>query len=114
MDAAASLFLICFGFLALVGFSAFGVVSIREGERRATRVAFILAVVLSIPFVIAAMLPPPVPEIGVVVVVLALMGAVVAWFTPIAERPALGGRPSRRIDERDIMFARGRLIPGSP
>jgi len=64
VDAAASLFLICVGFLALIGFSAFGVVSLREGERRATRVAFILAVLLSIPFVIAALLPPPVPLIG--------------------------------------------------
>jgi len=114
VDAAPSLFLICVGFLALVGFSAFGVVSVREGERRATRVAFILAGLFSIPFVIAAMLPPPVPEIGAAVVILALMAAVVAWFTPIAERPALGGRPSRRIDERDIMFARGRLVRGSP
>ena len=114
MDAAASLFLICVGFLALIGFSAFGAVSVREGERRATRVAFLLAFLLSIPAVIAALLPPPVPVIGAAVVILALMAGVVAWFTPIAERPALGGRPSRRIDERDVMFARGRLVPGSP
>ena len=114
MDAAASLFLIYVGFLALIGFSAFGVVSVREGERRATRVAFILAVLLSMPFVVAALLPSPVPVIGAAAVVLALMAGVVVWFTPIAERPAVGGRPSRRIDERDIMFARGRLVPGSP
>jgi len=114
VDAAPSLFLISVGVLALVGFSAFGVVSVREGEPRATRVAFILAVLVSIPFVIAAMLPPPVPAIGAGVMILALMAAVVAWFIPITEQPALGGRPSRRIDERDIMFARGRLVPGSP
>jgi len=114
VDAAASLFLICVGFLALIGFSAFGVVSVGEGERRATRVAFILAILLSIPFVIAALLPSPVPVVGAAVVILALMAAAVAWFTPIAERPAMGGRPSRRIDERDVMFARGRLVPGSP
>jgi ferredoxin len=114
VDAAPSLFLICVGALALAGFSAFGAVSVREGERRATLVAFILAALLSIPFVITAMLPPPVPEIGAAVVILAVLAAVVAWFIPITERPALGGRPSRRIDERDIMFARGRLVPGSP
>jgi len=114
VDAAASLFLICVGFLALIGFSAFGVVSAREGERRAKRVAFILAVLLSIPFVVAAVLPPPVPVIGAAAVILALMAGVVAWFIPIAEKSATGGRPSRRIDERDIMFARGRLVPGSP
>jgi ferredoxin len=114
VDAAASLFLICAGLLALTGFSAFAVVSVREGERRATRVAVILAVLLSIPFVIAALLPPPVPVIGAAALILALMAAMVAWFTPIAERPASSGTPSRRIDERDIMFARGRLVPGSP
>ena len=32
----------------------------------------------------------------------------------LATIPTLGGRPSRRVDERDIMFARGRLAPGSP
>jgi ferredoxin len=114
VDAAALLFLICAGLLALTGFSAFAVVSVREGERRATRVAVILAVLLSIPFVIAALLPPPVPVIGAAALILALMAAMVAWFTPIAERPASSGTPSRRIDERDIMFARGRLVPGSP
>jgi len=114
VDAAASLFLFCVGFLALIGFSAFGVVSLREGERRATRVAFILAVLLSIPFVIAALLPPPVPLIGAAALILSLMVGVVAWFSPFGERPVMGGRPSRRIDERDVMFARGRLVPGSP
>jgi len=113
VDAAPSLFLVCVGILALIGFSAFGVVSAREGERRATRVAFSLAVFLSIPLVIAALLPPPGPVIGAAALILTLMAAVVAWFTPIAEKPAQGGRPSRRIDERDIMFARGRLVPGS-
>ena len=108
------MFLGCVGFLALIGFSVFGVVSLREGERRATRVAFMLAATLSIPVVIAALLPPPVPAVGAAAVMITLLAAVIAWFTPIAERPSLGGRPSRRVDERDIMFARGRLVTGSP
>jgi len=114
VDAVAPFFLICAGFLALIGFSAFGVVSVREGERRATRVAFILAVLLSMAFVIAALLPPPIPVIGTAAMIVVLIAAVFTWFIPIGERPVSGGRPSRRIDERDIMFARGRLVPGSP
>ncbi len=114
MDAAASLFLIGIALLALIGFSAFAAVSAREGERRAARVACSLAVLLSIPPIIAALLPPPVPVVGAAAVMLALFAAVVAWFSPIADKPSLGGRPSRRVDERDIMFARGRLRPGSP
>jgi ferredoxin len=114
VDAAASLFLICGGLLALVGFSAFGVVSRLEREPRATRVAFVLAVLLPIPLLLAALLPQPVPVIGSAALILCVMAGVVGWFTPIAERPKPGGRPTRRIDERDIMFARGRLVPGSP
>jgi ferredoxin len=114
VDAAASLLLFCVGLLALIGFSAFGVISVREGERRAARVAFSLAVMLSIPPIIAALLPPPVPLASAAAVLLALSAGVIAWFTPITERPPLGARPSQRIDERDIMFARGRLVPGSP
>ena len=114
MDAAAPFFLICIGFLALIGFSAFGVISIREGERRATRVALTLAVLLSMAFVILALLPPPIPVIGAAAVIVVSIAAVITWFIPIGERPVSGGRPSRRIDERDIMFARGRLVPGSP
>ena len=114
MDAAAPIFLICIGFIALIGFSAFGVVSIREGELRATRVSFVLAVFLSMAFVIAALLPSPTPVFATAVLILAFIAGVVAWFIPTGVQPVTGGRPSRRIDERDIMFARGRLVPGSP
>jgi reductive dehalogenase len=114
VDAASPLFLLCIGFLALIGFSAFGVVSMREGERRATRVAFTLSVLLSMAFVVVALLPPPIPVIGGGALIFALIAGVVAWFIPIGARPLGGGRPSRRVDERDIMFARGRLVPGRP
>jgi ferredoxin len=114
VDAAASLFLVGVGLFALIGFTAFGVMSILEGERRATRVAFALAVTLSIPPMVAALLPAPVPVIGAAVVIFAVCTVVVAWLIPIAGTPAPGGRPTRRIDERDIMFARGRLDPESP
>ena len=114
MDATAQLFLICAGFLALIGFSAFGVVSMREGERRATRVALILAFLLAMAFVIVALLPPPVPLVGAAAFIVVSIAGVVAWFIPIGAKQAKGGRPSRRIDERDIMFARGRLVPGRP
>ena len=113
MDATASLILLIVGSLALVGFFAFGVVSRREGERRAMRVAFILAFLFPIPAAIALMLPSPVPVVGAAVVMIGMLVAVIAWFMPIVKTPQLGGRPARRIDERDIMFARGRLVTGS-
>jgi ferredoxin len=114
VDAAASLFLLIVGLLLLIGLSAFGVVSLLERERRATRVAFFLAVGCSTPMIIAALMPFPVPVTGTAIVLGAVLISVVAWFVPLTETPELGGRPSRRVDERDIMFARGRLVEGSP
>jgi ferredoxin len=114
VDAAASVLLLIVGLMLLVGFSGFGFVSLREHERRATRVAFLLAAGLSVPTIIAAMSPPPVPTAGAAAIFVVFLGVVVAWFVPLTETPEPGGRPSRRVDERDIMFARGRLIDGSP
>jgi ferredoxin len=41
------------------------------------------------------------------------LGVIIARFLPIGSQVADGGRPTRRVDERDIMFARARLKPGS-
>jgi ferredoxin len=114
VDAVASFFLLIVGSLVAIALLAFAAVSLREGERRATRIAVGLAVLLSIPIIVVGFLPPPVPLIGAAAVSIALFGLVAAWFAPIARAPELGGRPNRRVDERDIMFARGRLAPGSP
>ena len=99
---------------ALVGLTAFGVISLGEGERRAARVSFILAAAISLPCFVVAALPPPGPLIGAAIIAIAAVAAVVLWFVPLPPLPVGGGRPSRRVDERDIMFARGRLVPGSP
>ena len=99
---------------ALVGLTAFGVISLGEGERRAARVSFILAAAVSASCFIVAALPQPAPLIGAAIMAIAALVAVILWFVPVARLPVGGGRPSRRVDERDIMFARGRLAPGSP
>ena len=99
---------------ALLGFAAFGLLSLGEGERRAARVAFILAGTVSAACFLAAALPAPVPLIAAATVAAVSVMALLAWFIPVGRRPEAGGRPSRRVDERDIMFARGRLVPGSP
>jgi len=99
---------------ALLGLTAFGVISLGEGERRAARISFILAAAISLPCFVVAALPPPAPLVGAAFITIAAVAAVVLWFVPVARLPTGGGRPSRRVDERDIMFARGRLVPGSP
>ena len=101
------------GAAILVGLTLFGVISLRERERRAAVLAFVLAGALTSPFLVALAAPT-----GVQMAILAGLATLLAiagilWFLPIGSRLEPGGRPSRRVDERDIMFARARLEPGS-
>ncbi len=114
MDEVATLFLLIAASLALIGFTAFALVSVGESERRAVRVALLLALLCSIPVMIAALLPSPVPAVAAGVLVSVLVVSSVTSLAPSGTQPPLGGRPSRRVDERDIPFARRRLREGSP
>ncbi len=102
------------GLLLMVFFSCFGMVSVREGERRAARVFFMAAMVGAGPLLLSALLPTPFPVIALSGC--ALLGVIVLFrcLFPIRRLTDPGGRATRRVDERDIMFARGRLRPGSP
>lgn len=113
MDRFASLFLISAGALSLIGLGVFGAISVREGERRAARVSFAFAATVSLLFFAAAVLPAPVPIAAAVVLAFACLVAVILLFSGMAGDVPLGGRPTRRVDERDIMFSRSRLVPGS-
>ncbi|UCF68828.1 MAG: hypothetical protein JSV80_05950 [Acidobacteriota bacterium] len=94
--------------------AAFGVSSLVERDRRAAAVSFALALTSSAPFVASSLLSE-IYRVGVMLAVaVATLVIVVVWCAPIGEKPEASGRPKRRVDERDIMFARARLKPGSP
>ncbi len=100
-------------FVSLV-FGAFAVGSLFEGEVRAARVALLIACGLSAPLIFASLLPDlPRFVAAVLVAAIGLLG-VVLFLWPgqtLLRRP---DTPQQRIDERDMMFARARLTPGSP
>ena len=102
------------GLLLIVLFGCFSVVSLREGEQRAARVFAVAAVVGATPLLAAAFLPTPIPFI--VLSGYAVIGVAVGLrcLIPLRRRMEPGGRATRRVDERDIMFARSRLRPDSP
>ena len=106
----ASLILIAFGVLTLLGVGAFGVTSLREGEHRAAGVALELALALAIPFFLATLLPLPLRWVLVGLIILA---AALLFLLPIGRVERDREEPKTRIDERDIMFARARLEPGT-
>jgi len=103
-----------FGLLLMVLLAGFGVVSLREGERRAARVFSFAAVFAAGPLLVAAILPAPVPLLALAVSALIGAAVLLRCLIPLRRPAQPGGRASRRVDERDIMFARGRLHPGSP
>ncbi len=102
------------GSMVAVGFGAFGMVSIREGHFRAAGLAWVAAVVAATVFIVASFAPRPTGFAALVLVACLLVATALVWLWPVGRSIILGGRPSRRIDERDIMFARARLRPGTP
>jgi len=114
LSAITSPVLLCLGLLVLLGLSGFAVISHGERERRAVAVALLVAVGGSAPFFVTAFAPAAV-RVCVLAAVAALgLAAGLLWFLPIGGSRTGQGRPARRVDERDVMFARARLKPGSP
>ena len=114
MDIATTISFMVLGLIMLFGFGAFGLVSIREGECRAARVAFGAAVLTSLPFFLASLLPVAVKLVILGVIAAGSIAGIVLFLLPIGRVERGNDVPSRRFDERDIMFARARLVPGSP
>ena len=106
--------LVSVGLLLLVGLSLFGLTSLREREQRAARLALALAIATSLPFFLVALLPLQIQTVVLAVVALAAALLLVLFFLPIGRVERGNDVPRSRVDERDIMFARARLEPGTP
>ncbi len=102
------------GLLMMAVLNFFAVVSLGEGERRAAWFFLLLALIGAGPVLAAAILPAPAPLIGLIGVAVLGLGILARCLLPFRRPVEPGGRATARIDERDIMFARGRLRPGSP
>jgi ferredoxin len=102
------------GFSLLSGFGAFGLTSLREGESRAARIAASLAIGMSLPFFLAPLLPAPIGLVLLGCVTVATAAGAVLFLLPIGRIEQGNDVPQARIDERDIMFSRARLQPGTP
>ncbi len=114
MDKVSSILLVALGGGALMSLGGFGLLSLRERERRAARVAFTNALILASLFLAAALLP-----LGIKLAVLGALAAASAvalalFFWPAGKVERGPDQPQTRFDERDTMFARAALAPGSP
>ncbi len=97
-----------------LGFLYFTWVSYREEEPRAAKRALALAVLLPLPYLSVGLFSQPWQSIvaGVLLGTTALV--IGAFMLPIGKHvPTELDTPIKRIDERDIMFSRARMEPGS-
>ncbi len=114
MDQLTALSLNLLGLAIFLGMGAFGVASIGEGEKRAARIAFSMAVVGAAIFFGLAFLSLPVKLAALGLLLAAAILFIILFWLPIGRVAPGGDIPSKRFDERNIMFARSRLKPGSP
>jgi ferredoxin len=111
MFTTASILLAACLFLLLSGAA---LTSIREGERRAALRFGVAGLLLPLPYLLAGLAVFPSSERIAAALVVATALAALITFLPGRPRPALeNDTPTRRIDERDTIFARWRLEPGS-
>lgn len=100
-------------FSLILTFLTFALVSWLEGEKRALRVALGLAVCCML-LSLSALLPA-VARLWLLLVLAALaLAALILLLLPVGRIDLGPDSPRKRFDERDIVFARARLQPGSP
>ncbi|TEU14834.1 MAG: 4Fe-4S dicluster domain-containing protein [Anaerolineales bacterium] len=114
MDIATTISLMTLGLVMLLGFGAFGLFSVWESERRAAYVALGAAALTSLPLLLSCLLPVAVKLVILGVIVAGGIVGVVLFLLPIGQVERGNDVPQQRFDERDVMFARARLILGSP
>jgi ferredoxin len=106
--------LIATGLIIFLLTAGASIVSFREGERRAAGRIFLAGLFLSLIYTFAGFFSFPFHGILSTILILSPTVAIVALFIPFGIIPAAGDdTPTRRIDERDIMFSRRRLVPGT-
>jgi ferredoxin len=106
-----------FYFLALVlliVFVGFSLFSYKEKENRAVRVSMIIAIGGPGLFLLMTLLDDEVKIILLSLIGFGLITLLILSLLPIGRISIGNDVPGNRYDERDIMFARARLKPGSP
>lgn len=114
MEQIAVISLFSVGSIILLGLGGFGVISIFEKEYRAAVVGLGVAVIGGGLLWLVASIPQPVPLVAFWLMIAILVVFMLLSFSPIGKVDPANDIPQVRFDEREIMFARNRLQPGTP
>jgi ferredoxin len=98
---------------SILVFGVFALYSHSEKERQATRVSVSLAIVGAGIFLLMTLLPIEIKVILLIMFGVGILGLIILSLLPIGKIEIGNDSPTKRVDERDIMFARARLEPGS-
>jgi ferredoxin len=114
MNLIANILLFSIGLITFLYLITFAALSLWESERRAAGLAFVLAIALSSPLFLVTL-----STLQIKWIFLGIVGAIgflglILFLLPIGLVERGHDLPSKRFDERDIVFARKRLVPGSP
>jgi ferredoxin len=114
MDQITTIALNIIGLVVILVFGVFGLVSFSEREQRAASIAAAIAVLGGAIFLLISFLPLVVKQIVLAVITLGVICFIILFTLPVGRVMMGRDTPSQRFDERRIMFARARLVPGSP
>ncbi len=101
------------GLLLTSGFAAFALTSLREGHTRAARRAVWFALASLVTFTLLLFAPTLAQQIAAAVLALTALLSLVLFFLPKGKPVQPSPPPTRRVDERTIIFARARLQPST-
>ncbi|MCF6169404.1 MAG: reductive dehalogenase [Bacteroidales bacterium] len=102
---------------AIIAFAAFswaGIVSVAEKEFRASQRFFILSLILPLPYVFLAFFEFDFQLLSGIIILILTYGSLMILLIPAGKNKSYTSPvPSGRIDERDTMFSRNELVPGT-
>ena len=102
------------GAVLFLGFGAFGLVSIREKEARATKISLSLAFISMVIFFLLTLLPQPLKLVALITLGILSITLAILALLPIGKVESGDDDPKSRFDERDVVFSRYYLRPESP
>jgi ferredoxin len=97
-----------------IGFGAFGIVSFLERERRAVIVSISIAIFSSFSCFLLTTLPQPIQQTVLILAAVSSLGLLFLSLISTGKIEIGNDIPQSQIDERDVVFSRYYLHPGSP
>lgn len=101
-------------FLIFISLLWAGMVSIKEKETRATKRFFLLSILLPLPYLFLALIEFPYQYSAGITLLIITYGSLIILLIPTGRSKTTALKiPQDQIDERDTMFSRNELMPGS-